>query len=72
MTHLVYQAFGEGKERVDLYDDVLQVPKEGSLAQLRKAYYKQVRFARRIRDNVEELCRNKRSLEVTSGSTVAP
>jgi hypothetical protein len=42
MTHLVYQAFGEGKEAVDLYDDVLQVPKESSLAQLRKAYYKQV------------------------------
>jgi hypothetical protein len=45
MTHIVYQAFGEGSKTVDLYDDVLQVPKESSLAQLRKAYYKQVRLA---------------------------
>ena len=43
MSRLVYQAFGEGKKVLDLYDDVLQAPKASSLAQLRKAYYKQVR-----------------------------
>lgn len=39
MAHLVQQAFG--RNIVNLYDDVLKVPKECSLAQLRKAYYKQ-------------------------------
>jgi DnaJ family protein C protein 9 len=39
MSHLVQQAFG--REDVNLYEDVLKVPKDCNLAQLRKAYYKQ-------------------------------
>jgi DnaJ family protein C protein 9 len=40
MSALLEQAFGKTEE-VDLYEDVLKVPKTCSLAQLRKAYYKQ-------------------------------
>jgi DnaJ family protein C protein 9 len=39
MSHLVQQAFG--REDVNLYEDVLKVAKDCSLAALRKAYYKQ-------------------------------
>lgn len=39
MAHLVQQAFG--RDDVNLYEDVLKVAKDCSLAQLRKAYYKQ-------------------------------
>lgn len=39
MAHIVQQAFG--RDDVNLYDDVLKVPRDCNLAQLRKAYYKQ-------------------------------
>mmetsp|Transcript_25591 Transcript_25591/g.70413 ORF Transcript_25591/g.70413 Transcript_25591/m.70413 type:complete len:110 (-) Transcript_25591:320-649(-) len=41
MTLIFQQAFGSDK--VDLYKDVLRVPKDCSPSQLRKAYYKQAR-----------------------------